>query len=141
MEAIQNLLTIAIETVAIAGLTGIIAHAFYTSHCRGMQTYCPKVLPYTPDTQVEETKVDKALLTPDIPSQPEQPAIADPWQAEITTSSPRYWVRSLPQAQPNLFLLPPSIEEAKQPTKKSRKTPASPKAPAKPRTTRKRKIA
>lgn len=119
-DLVQNLLTATTELIAI---TGIIAHAFYTQHKRFMTTYCPSVKPYTPDTRTLETKVE------------EQPTLVDePWETEITTITLSHWVRSQPQVQPTLYLLPPAQEEVK-PAKKPRKTPA------KPRTTRKRKAA
>lgn len=55
-EIAQNLLTASYEIVAIAGLTGIIAHAFYSQHKRFMSTYCPPVAPYVapPEAEVAE---------------------------------------------------------------------------------------
>ncbi len=49
MEALQNLLTIAVEVIAIAGLTGIFAHAIGSQHCRFMSEYCPAVKPFQED--------------------------------------------------------------------------------------------
>lgn len=56
-DLIQSALTATIEFVAIAGFGGIIAHAFITSHCRWMATYCPPVTPF-----VEETNSDADSL-------------------------------------------------------------------------------
>jgi hypothetical protein len=49
METLQNFLTVAIEVIAIAGLTGIFAHAIWTQHCRFMTDYCPVVTPFQKD--------------------------------------------------------------------------------------------
>jgi hypothetical protein len=50
----QALLTSAIESIAIIGFSGIIAHAFYHSHITWMATYCPPVKPYTPEEKPKE---------------------------------------------------------------------------------------
>lgn len=123
METLQNLLTFAIEFVAIAGFTGIIAHAFYAQHIRWLQTYCPPVAPYTPDTQVE------------VP----QPIEEDVWEGEVEPTKVVSYSPVSRHFSPQLAL-PPSSEGAKPTAKKTRKTPANPKAPAKSRT-RKRKAA
>jgi hypothetical protein len=74
-DLVQSALTATIETVAIAGIAGIIVHAFYAQHTRWMDAYCPPVQDYTPDTQ-EETmapfsevgELAKALIMEVIPA-------------------------------------------------------------------------
>jgi hypothetical protein len=46
METLQNLLIIAIEATAVIGISGIFAHALFTSHCKWKATYCPPVAPF-----------------------------------------------------------------------------------------------
>lgn len=123
-EFIQAALTATINAVAIAGLTGTIAHAFYTHHKRWLAEYCPPIAPYTPDTRVEATG------TPVIEE--------DVWEGEIEPTKVVCFRPVSRHFSPQLAL-PPASEEVK-PAKKTRKTPASPKAPAKSRT-RKRKAA
>jgi hypothetical protein len=67
-DLIQSALTAAIDFTAIAGLTGIAAHAIWKRHTTWMSAYCPSVAPYTPDTRVEEE-----VATPE--PEPEVPAI------------------------------------------------------------------
>jgi hypothetical protein len=67
-DLIQSALTAAIDFTAIAGLTGIAAHAIWKRHTTWMSAYCPSVAPYTPDTRVEEE------VAPPEP-EPEVPAI------------------------------------------------------------------
>ena len=134
MEALQNFLTIAVETVAIAGFTGIIAHAIWKQHTNWMTQYCPPVAPYTPDTQVE---VEPELTEVPVILEP-QPIDEDVWDGEVEQTLV-VWLRPVSRHFSPQLALPPVQEEVK--PKKSRKTPASPKAPAKPRTTRKRKTA
>lgn len=130
-EFIQAALTATINAVAIAGLTGIILHAFYTSHCRFLQTYCPSVASYTPDTQTEVTEAP-------VIEEP-QPIEEDVWEGEV---EPIHVVPFRPVSRhfsPQLAL--PPVKEELKPARKTRKTPASKKAPAKSRTTRRRKTA
>lgn len=140
-EMIQAALTNLITFTAIAGFGGIALHAFWTFHCNWMAEYCPPVAPPTLDAQPltenllieiflkteeaiapytpEATEVDKALESPDIPSQPE--AIAeDIWDSGVRTSAPRYWVRQSQSIKPTLALMP-AKEEAKSvaPTRKT----------------------
>jgi hypothetical protein len=42
-ELIQSALTCATEVIAITGLTGIITHAFWTSHKNWMTEHCPPI--------------------------------------------------------------------------------------------------
>jgi len=86
-DLIQSALTAAIEFTAVAGLTGIAAHAIWKQHTSWMSAYCPSVAPYTPDTQEE-------VAAPQ--PEPEVVAIADPWEAPVTTSG-RCWVSRQPQ--------------------------------------------
>ena len=133
METLQNLLTFAIEFAAIAGFTGIIAHAIWKQHTNWMTQYCPPVVPYTPDTQVAQPQVTEVpvIVEP-------QPIDEDVWDGEIKPTKVVCFRPVSRHFSPQLAL-PPAQEEVK--PKKSRKTPASPKASAKPRTTRKRKTA
>lgn len=109
MEFAQQLLTVAAEITAIAGFGGIAAHAIWKQHTSWMSAYCPTVAPYTPDTRVEEE-----VATPD--PEPEVPAIADPWEAPITTDG-RRWVSRQPQPIKPVLALCPAKEEVKPVTK------------------------
>ena len=75
-EVIQNLLTLSIEVAAIAGVTGIIAHAFWKQHTQWMATYCPPVAPYTPDTLAKQPEPE-VTGTPVI--EESQPVVEDVW--------------------------------------------------------------
>jgi hypothetical protein len=106
-ELIQSALTAAAEITVIAGLTGIAAHAIWKQHTNWMSAYCPSVAPYTPDTQEE-------VAAPQ--PEPEVVAIADPWEAPITTSS-RRWVSRQPESIKPVLALCPAKEEIKPVTK------------------------
>lgn len=145
-EFIQAALTNLITFTAIAGLTGIILHSFYTHHKEWMAVHCPAVKPFaeaianpTPDTQVE---VNQPHVTeaPVIETEEPQPLANDVWEGEVEPTKLVCFRPVSRHFSPQLSL-PPAKEEVKQSTKKTRKTPTSPKAPAKPRTTRKRKTA
>jgi hypothetical protein len=100
-DLIQSALTAATVITAIAGLTGIAAHAIWKQHTNWMSAYCPSVAPYTPDTRVEE------VATP----QPEIHAIADDiWETPVLTSAPRYWERPSQSIKPTLMLMPAASE-------------------------------
>ena len=92
-DLIQATLTNLIQFIALAGFGGIALHAIYKQHAE-----VPHATPVTnPQAEVEPVT--------------EEPAIADPWEMPITTSS-RRWASRKP-AQPCLYLLPPAQEEAK----------------------------
>jgi hypothetical protein len=116
-DLIQSALTAATDFTAIAGITGIAAHAIWKQHTTWMSTYCPTVAPYTPDVQVEEevaTPVPQHFDEAQCPPEPEV-VIADPWEAPITTSS-RRWVSRQPESiKPVLALCP--AKEVKPATK------------------------
>ena len=109
-DFIQSALTAATEIIAIAGFTGIAAHAVFKQYAKSAAIYAevPHATPATkPQVEVEP-------ITEEPTEQPiidEQPAIADPWEMPITTSSRRWASRK--QLQPSLYLLPPAKEEAK----------------------------
>jgi len=109
-DLIQSALTAATEIIAIAGLTGIAVHAIWKQHTTWMSAYCPPVGAYTPDTRVEEE-----VSTTELQPEPEV-AIADPWEAPITTSSHR-WVSRQPQPIKPVLALCPAKEEIKPATK------------------------
>jgi hypothetical protein len=73
-DLIQSALTAAIEFTAVAGLTGIAAHAIWKQHTSWMSAYCPSVAPYTPDTQEEvaapQPEPEVVAIAPEI--QPEE---------------------------------------------------------------------
>lgn len=132
-ELIQATLTNLISFTTIAGFGGIIAHHLYKQHQHWVTTYCPALAPYTPDTQVEETKVDTTLESPDIPTltaqpQPEQPAITDPWEGESETHIKQTQRLSVRHFSPILTL--PAAQETpaqvKTPAKRGRKPKAQP---------------
>ena len=54
METLQNLLTIAIEATAVIGISGIVAHALFTSHCNWQATYCPRITPFQEEAIAQE---------------------------------------------------------------------------------------
>jgi len=109
-EIAQAALTAAAEITAIAGITGIAAHAIWKQHTSWMSAYCPSVAPYTPDTRVEEE-----VATP-VPQPEPEVAIADPWEAPITTSS-RRWVSRQPESIKPVLALCPAKKEIKPVTK------------------------
>ena len=89
MQAIQHILTLAIEVFAIAGFGGIFLHALYTHHQRWMQEHCPPVEPYNPDACVippacvltcalPELPQDTATATPEATPETAIPATDDP---------------------------------------------------------------
>jgi hypothetical protein len=104
-DLIQSALTAATELTAIAGLTGIAVHAIWKQHTNWMSAYCPSVTPYTPDTREAE------VATP-VPQPEPEVAIADPWEAPITTSS-RRWVSRQSQPINPVLALCPAKEEIK----------------------------
>lgn len=67
METLQNLLTIAAEATVIAGITGIIAHALYTSHRNFMTEFCPPVAPCQPEVKeaIAATEVKQPATQPE----------------------------------------------------------------------------
>jgi len=109
-EIAQAALTAAIDFTAIAGLTGIAAHAIWKQHTSWMSSYCPPVGAYTPDTR--EAEVATPVPQPEL----EVPAIADPWEAPITTSS-RRWVSRQPESIKPVLALCPAKKEIKPVTK------------------------
>ena len=68
METLQNLLTIAAEATVIAGITGIIAHALYSSHRNFMMKFCPPVAPC-------QSEVKEAIASVEIEQPAEQPEV------------------------------------------------------------------
>jgi hypothetical protein len=117
-DLIQSALTAVTEITAIAGLTGIAAHAIWKQHTNWMSAYCPTVAPYTPDTRVEEevaTTEPQHFDEAQCPPEPEV-AIADPWEAPITTSS-RRWVSRQPESIKPVLALCPAKKEIKPVTK------------------------
>ncbi len=101
-DLIQSALTAAAEVIAIAGLTGIAAHAIWKQHTSWMKMYCPPVAAYT--------GVGEEVAAPQ--PEPEVPAIADDdiWETPILTSAPRYWERPSQEIKPALMLMPAASE-------------------------------
>jgi hypothetical protein len=60
-DVIQSALTATAEFIAIAGITLIVAHAFYTQHCKFKSEFCPPVVPITTDPWAESKKVSCKL--------------------------------------------------------------------------------
>lgn len=111
-DFIQSALTAAAQIIALAGFTGIAAHAIFKEHAKTAAIYAevPHATPapqIEPDTEVD-TGVDTTLLTPDIP--PQQEALADIWDSGVSTSAPRYWVRQSQSIKPALMLMPAKEE-------------------------------
>ena len=70
-DLIQSALTAATEIIAIAGLTGIAAHAMWKQHTNWMSSYCPAVAPCTPDVQAEgEIATPEPQPEPEVASRP-----------------------------------------------------------------------
>jgi hypothetical protein len=107
-DLVQTALTAATEVIAIAGLTGIAVHAIWKQHTNWMSAYCPSVAAYTPDTRVEEE-----VSTTELQPEPEVVAIADPWEAPITTSS-RRWVSRQPESIKPVLALCPAKKKSSQ---------------------------
>jgi hypothetical protein len=105
-ELIQSALTAAAEVIAIAGIAGIAALAIWKQHTNWMAAYYPPIAAYT---GVEE---EVAISQPE----PEVVAIADPWEAPITTSS-RRWISRQPESIKPVLVLCPAKEEVKPVTK------------------------
>lgn len=95
MEALQNLLTIAIETVAIAGFGGIALHAIWSSHCNWMNEYCPPVKPF------EEPVIEDSAPTPepiaDPTPAPTPEPIAEPTPVAPALSKSKYEIMTVKQ--------------------------------------------
>jgi len=103
-DLIQSALTAATEVIAIAGFGGIAAHAIWKQHTSWTTAYCPPVAAYT---GVEEVTV---------PEPEPEVAIADPWEAPITTSS-RRWVSRQPESIKPILALCPAKQEVEPVTK------------------------
>lgn len=135
MQAIQDLLTFAIEATTIIGFGGIIAHDIWQQSRRFMQGHCLPVAPFVAAVPVtdEAHEIDQmthgeepvpqelisdmvreiiqSLVEETSDPVPEAPIVVDPWEAPITTSSPRYWVRvAKPQLIKPLLTLCPAKE-------------------------------
>jgi hypothetical protein len=110
-DLIQTALTAATEIIALAGITGIAAHAIWKQHTTWMKMYCPPVAAYT--------GVEEEVATTEPQPEPEV-AIADPWEAPITTSSRHFdkaqcprWVSRQPESIKPVLALCPVKEEIK----------------------------
>jgi hypothetical protein len=75
METLQNLLTAAIEVVAIAGFGGIALHAIWSSHCKWMNEYCPAVEELAVEPVIEEPAVEPAVEELAVEPVIEEPAV------------------------------------------------------------------
>lgn len=68
METLQNLLTIAIEVVTIAGFGGIALHSIWSNHCRWMAEYCPVITepvvtePVATESAIAEAAIAEAVI-------------------------------------------------------------------------------
>jgi hypothetical protein len=71
-DLIQNALTAAAEVIAIAGITGIVAHALYTQHKNFMTEFCPPVAPAV----VEAVEVEQPAEQPEIQAEEVETAVA-----------------------------------------------------------------
>lgn len=138
-DAIQSALTSLIQIIAIAGITGITAHAMWNHHQSWLATYCPPVKPFDPAEQVEAIALHQkpaeqveAETATEAPEQSATESIADVWEEPITTSPARYWVRQSPTIKPALMLMP-ALEE--KPAPRRGRKPTQPK-PAKPKATK-----
>lgn len=69
METLQNLLTFAIEFIALTGFGGITLHAIWSSHCKWMNEYCPPVRPF------EEPAVEEAVVEPTVEEAVVEPVV------------------------------------------------------------------
>jgi hypothetical protein len=66
METLQNLLIIAIEATAVIGISGIFAHALFTSHCKWKATYCPPVAPFQEEAIAQENQPIAPEVKPEV---------------------------------------------------------------------------
>jgi hypothetical protein len=66
METLQTLLTIAIEATAVIGISGIFAHALFTSHCKWQATYCPPVAPFQEEAIAQENQPIAPEVKPEV---------------------------------------------------------------------------
>jgi hypothetical protein len=82
MEALQNLLTVAIEVVAIAGFGGITLHAIWSSHCNWMREYCPAIAePVVTEPVVTEPVVTEPVVTEPVVT---GPVVTEPVVTEVS---------------------------------------------------------
>ena len=114
---LQELLTYAIEFVAIGGFGGILAHHI-TQNCISVplpqSSSQTASAPVAPTATVEpapaytlSVEPTPAIVEPQGQSQLEQPCIADPWELPILTSSRRW---SIPQPIKPLLALCPAVD-------------------------------
>jgi hypothetical protein len=114
---LQELLTYAIEFIAIGGFVGILAHHITQNGIsvpvlqNSSQTASA---PVAPTTTVESSPAETlsveptpVIVEPQEQSQLEQPCIADPWELPILTSSRRW---SIPQPIKPLLALCPAVD-------------------------------
>jgi hypothetical protein len=114
---LQELLTYAIEFVAIGGFVGILAHHITQNsisvpvlHNSSQTASAPVAPTATVESSPAETlsvEPTPVIVEPQEQSQLEQPCIADPWELPILTSSRRW---SIPQPIKPLLALCPAID-------------------------------
>jgi hypothetical protein len=82
MQAIQDLLTLAIEVTASAGFGGITLHAIWSHHCKWMATYCPPLgQPQQALTEAaaEDTLRVESVIEPVVtPTEPDAAMVVEP---------------------------------------------------------------
>lgn len=120
-EFVQAALTAAINVTAIAGLTGIIAHAFWTSHYNWMTEHCPPVAPYTeeqpkPELLPDETETIVPTLPPLSSPNPQPQPEEDPWFLEIDEQIHQVATKLTPVVKPILMLPPSKPQQQQEPT-------------------------
>jgi hypothetical protein len=116
-DLIQATLTNLIEFTAIAGFGGILAHDIWKRHATWIATYCPPVIPSTPEqpkapevAEVDATEPIAEVQPAPAPEVSEAPVIADPWETPIASSSRRWASR---QSVKPVLALCPAKEEVK----------------------------
>lgn len=114
MQAIQHILALAIEAIAVIGFGGIYLHHLYTQHTRWMQEHCPPVEPYNPDACLIRPA---CVLTCALPELPQETATATP------------------EASPETAI-PATDPAPAAPAPKRTRSPRKPKAEATPKTTK-----
>lgn len=71
MEALQNLLTIAIESTVLLGFGGIALHAIWKQHTNWMTAHCPPVKPYKSEAPAPVEKPQEVVKTVEVNAAPE----------------------------------------------------------------------
>lgn len=135
MQAIQDVLTLAIEAIAVIGFGGIYLHHLYTQHTRWMQEHCPPVEPYNPDACLIRPA---CVLTCALPELPQETATATPEASPETAITPTGSASAIaPATDVSASVSDVGASPAPvAPAPKRTRSPRKPKAEATPKTTK-----